>query len=349
MGGTSTTTQNTSAKPYGPAKGLIKGILRDARGAYGDGYGGQVYTGSTVVPFAQQTTQGMNGVMGLAGQNVGGAGMSGNLQSILNNGGFSDTQNRAMTGMEGDANSAALSRMINGDGLTDQQRAALGRMEGTATGQFNLDANPAYQQVLQNMLQSSKEGVNANAAAMGRYGGDAHQGILAGEQGKIAANMAMDEYRNWQNRADTANRDVASLSQQGVGNQMGALGQRSGLLSQLFNAQQAGIGNMGAAYDTAQKPYTSMMGIGSMYEDLYKRQKDDELRIFNESQNAPLQNFQNYLGVANMTGAYAPRNTVTQAPGPNPLLMGLSGATSGIGMLGSLFGGFGTGAPTGLF
>ena len=334
--GTQTTTQQSQAKPYKPARPLIKTALNDAASAYAKGIGGQSYTGSTVIPFANQTTEGMNALQGMARANMGGAGMSAGLQDILNNGGFTDTQTNTMRGLDQLQNSRALNDTINGDGLNSYGRNALSNIQRTANQGFNLSQNPAFQQVQQNALQKAAQGVNAQAAAAGRYGSGANQQVLGRTLGDIASNLGYQEYGNWQNRQDTANNNLFAGGNQALGNQMNAIGAKSGLQQALFNAQNAGIGNMSQGYDTMQAPAKTIMGVGSMYEDLAKRQMDDQLRIFNDKQNAPWNQFNRLLGVAGQTSAYAPTNSTSTAPGPNPFLTGLSQVSTGAGLLSGL-------------
>ena len=69
------------------------------------------------------------------------------------------------------------------------------------------------------------------------------------------------------------------------------------------------------------------MGLGSMNEDLYGRTLNDQLRIANESQNAPLANIQALLAAANGAGGYS---TGTQtAQGPSNTFSNIAGAGLG--------------------
>ena len=83
---------------------------------------------------------------------------------------------------------------------------------------------------------------------------------------------------------------------------------------QLFNAGQTGQGNMVSAFDAAQAPSNVLMGLGSMNEDLYGRTLNDQLRIANESQNAPLANIQALLAAANGAGGYSTGTQTAQGP-----------------------------------
>ena len=331
--GTSTTTQATTAEPYKGAKPLIDTAMSDASKLYNKGIGGQTYTGSTVVPFANQTMAGMNNQMGLASNNVDGKGMSAPLQDILNNGGFTDTQNKTMAGMDQLQNSRALNDTINGDGLNSYARNAMYNWQKDANGQFDLNSNPAFQQVQQNAVDNASKSVNAQAAAAGRYGSGVNQQVLGREVGNTAANLGYQEYNNWQSQKNQANQNLFNGGNTALANQSAAINTKAGLQQNLFNAQNAGIGNMSSAFNTLQDPSRAAMGVGSMYEDLYKRTLDDKLRVFNDSQNRPWEQVGRLMGTANLTGQYAPSNVTSTAPGPNSLLQGVGQAATGMNLL----------------
>lgn len=497
--GTQTTTNNTTAAPYKPARPLINTALNDALGAYRNGIGSQVYTGSTVIPFSNQTIAGMNDIMQNVGQNTGTRGISAQSQDIIRNGGFSDGQLQTMNGMQSLANSPVLNNMIRGNGLSGAQNNALrdltglmrndqmdalmshdglssaqsGALKGldslynnrqfdnimnrggldtysqqaannlmgmsqnsnlnrlirgngmdsyaqnamnnwrsTANSNFDLTANPAFQQVQQNAIDQAQNAISRQAAAAGRYGSGTNQQILAREVGNTAASLANNEYRNWQDQRNQANQNMfsggmqasqnlqnamgikaglmqgassigaqgignmqniigqrsniansmagigqqgagnmqniigqrgniansmAGIGQQGIGNQQNAIGIRGNIQGNLFNAQGQGLNNMQQAYGLGNQPGRDAMSVGSMYEDLATRQLNDQLRLFNEQQNAPWDAIKNLMAVGNMTGQYSPKNTTSTQPGPNPFLQTLGGISSGLGLLGGLF------------
>jgi hypothetical protein len=279
------TTTQSNPGPWGPAKPLYKTAMRDAMSAYTQGIGGQGYTGSTVVPMSKQTTDAYGGMMKSADRNSGGNGMSGNLQGILNNGGF------------------------NG-----YQKDALGNFRDTANSSYDMNANPGFADVLKRAEDDARNQVNMTASANGRYGSGVQQGAVARETGNTAANLISNNYNQWLGRKDAAN-------------------------SSLFNAAQAGIGNMGAAYGALQQPQQTKLGVGSAYEDLYKRTLDDRLRIYDDAQNAPWKQIQRLQGVAGGTSGFNPSMTTSTAPGPNPLLQGLGTAATGMSLYQSMFGG----------
>lgn len=265
MGGKSTTTQTTSQQPYAAAQPLLNKSMGDALKLYNAGGLVKPNTMSTVVPFAQQTTQGMNALQGLANDNIGSNGLSGQLQSVINNGGYNADQQTALEGIR-----------------------------NTATGSFDINSDPGFQQV----LDKTQNAVNQNAAGLGRYASGTHEGVMTRELGDLGAR----QYQDFQNRKDNAQQ-------------------------QLFNAGQTGQGNMVSAFDAAQAPSNVLMGLGSMNEDLYGRTLNDQLRIANESQNAPLANIQALLAAANGAGGYS---TGTQtAQGPSNTFSNIAGAGLG--------------------
>lgn len=252
MGGKSTTTQTTSQQPYAAAQPLLNKSMGDALKLYnGDGLV-QPNTQSTVVPYAQQTTQGMNALQGLANDNIGSNGLSGQLQSIINNGGYNADQNTALEGIR-----------------------------NTATGSFDINSDPGFQQV----LDKTQNAVNQNAAGLGRYASGTHEGVMTRELGDLGAR----QYQDFQTRKDNAQQ-------------------------QLFNAGQTGQGNMVSAFDAAQAPSNVLMGLGSMNEDLYGRTLNDQLRIADERQNAPLANMQALNAIASGSGSFGTNTQTAQGP-----------------------------------
>lgn len=275
MGGSNKTTTVSSNDPYKAAKPLLDKGMGDALKLYNKGALVKPNTMSTVVPYAEQTLAGMGDLQSLAQANMGGQGLSGQLQGIINAGGYNQDQQTALEGIR-----------------------------NTATGDFDIFADPAFQQV----LDTTQNAVNQNAAGLGRYGSGTHTGVMTRELGDLGAR----QYQNWQARRDAAQ-------------------------TQLFNAGQQAQQNLGTAFDLAQDPAKVSMGIGGMYEDLYGRTLNDQLRIANERQNAPLANIQALLAAASGGGQY---NTNTQtAQGPNNTLSNIAGA--GLGAMSMATGGGG--------
>jgi hypothetical protein len=363
-GGTQQTTTNTTSKPYPGSTKLIDQGLADAYKLYTSGLGSQVDTSSHVIPFSKQDTQAYGNLTGIANANSGAKGLQGNLQDIINNGGFNGYQSGALGNMQQqlkglghngltDGQDGVLNRFQNqlqrlgGNGLTGAQDRVLQNYQQLANSSYNPNANPGAKGVLNASIRDATDAVNLNAASAGRYGSGVHEGVLAQKIGDLSSNFRYNDFNNWLGRHDAANQNAASLSQQGLGNVQGfggainALGQqgfqnRQGLSSSLFNAGQAGLGNMTNAYQGLQAPEQTRLGVGQADDQKYADLINDRTRIFNAQQNAPWEAIQKLIGVAGLNGQYKDTSGVTVAPGPNPFLQGLGGISTGVGLLGQL-------------
>lgn len=102
------------------------------------------------------------------------------------------------------------------------------------------------------------------------------------------------------------------------------------------NLAQAGT-NYQSLLAGQNAPAQNLMGVGSAYEDLAGRQLNDQLRIAQESSNAPLANIQALLAAAGGNGQYG--QTVQTAQGPRNSASNLGGLLLGGGsLLSGLFG-----------
>ncbi|RVI91826.1 hypothetical protein [Sinorhizobium meliloti] len=395
-GGSKTQTTTTNNAPWGAAQPALKLGLARAEKVFRDDPMGQknIYTGSTVVPWSSQTKYGMNLVQDVAQDNAWGRGASKQYQDIINQGGLTDPQQGALKNLQGmpaDGLTAAQRSAMQGmsntvgaggynaatrgalgglqamarDPFNEHQDAALRNTQNTANSRFDVNANPAFQQVLQQAQGAARDSVNLSAGGAGRYGSGVHQGNLASEVGDLTARMVGNEYNNWQNRRDTANQNLFTMGQTGIGTQMaanqgaGSLGQnalanvqnaqnnlfnmgQSGLANRMntqnaiFGMGQQGIGNLGTAYQGLSQPAQDMMQVGAMNEDLATRQMNDKLRVFNDTQNAPWNQIARLNAVASGAGSLGGTQTQSQ-PGQNPFLTALGYGTTGLGLLGGLF------------
>ncbi|MBW3099233.1 hypothetical protein [Pseudohoeflea coraliihabitans] len=420
-GGTQTSTQTTSSEPWDPAQPILKTGLGDASNLYKSGIGGQSYTGSTVIPFAQQSTAAMGDIQNRASANMGGQGLSGQYQGIINNGGFNEPQQSAMAGLSGfsggagDVSTGRIDQLgqsaMNNPAMSGYGQAAGGGMNvdnsmqrglattgmgpsyseqnlnGVASGDFLNRQDPNFERALQSASDEVANQVNLGASAAGRYGSGTHQGNIAREVGNLQATARVNQYN--QERANQMNANqmldsqrmaglgfglnaansASQLDQANVGTQMagiggmgntyanqisqglGAAGQSAGIqgnnnaqrlaaMQQQFNAGQAGQGNLASAYANSNLPSQDMMGVGSMYEDLAARLKNDELRIFDEQQNKPWEMLGRLNAIASGAGQMGRTSTGTaQQPGQNPFATALGYGATGLGLLGSFGGG----------
>lgn len=280
MGGDKQQTTSSSSAPWSVAQPALKTAVTGAEKLYKDGVGGKVYEGSTVIPWDKKTQQGMNSITQGANANIGGKGLSGQLQGVIDSGGYNEAQ-----------------------------LGALNNTRALANSKFDVNNNPAFQDVLRQSTEAATNAVNNNTASAGRYGSGTAQGLLANNIGDLTSRMVGQEYNNWQGRKDAAN-------------------------ANMFNMGQTGFGNLGAAYQGMQAPANSLMQVGAMNEDLATRQMNDKLRVFNEKQNVPWQQLGRLNAIA--SGAGQMGGTSTQStPGQNPFLQALGYASGGAGLLGS--------------
>ena len=277
MSGDNSTTTTQSNEPYKAARPLLDKGMGDALKQYNSGGLVQPNTMSTVVPYAQQTTQGMNSIQNTA-------------QNALAPGGFSDQ----------------FKGIIGNGGYNAQQMDAVGNTQQLANSSYDMNANPGFQDVLNQALDKSTYGVNQNASAMGRYGSGTHQGVMQQEQGNLASRMINDDYNRY-------------------------LGRRDNAQTQLFGMGQTGMDNLNPAYASMQQPGQDLMQVGGMYEDLMGRTMNDQLRIANEKQNLPLANIQALLAAANGAGNYGTQTSTAQ--GPNSTFSNIAGGALGLGSL----------------
>jgi hypothetical protein len=151
--------------------------------------------------------------------------------------------------------------------------------------------------------------------------------------------MDVNEMDKWRSRTDADAAALAALSQTGFGNRSNAVTQRAGLQGQIFNAEQASLGNMSTAYDTAQKPLQTMRAVGAEKEAQEQRRINDEMRI-NEALD-PMNRYSKFLGLATGTPTGS-----TQITSPS-LGQTIIGGGLGVLGLGSALAGWGKGSPTG--
>lgn len=280
-GSKNTTTATQTNQPYAAAKpGLDYGMSQALSLAKG-GNLARPNTMSTTVPISNQSMAGMNSIQGIAEKGMAPGGYSDMWGQIIGQGGYNDPQKTAMEGIR-----------------------------ATATGPFDINANPAFQDVLRQAQDGAAYGVNQNAAGLGRYGSGAHEGVMAREVGDLTSRMVGDEYRNWQGRQDAAQRD-------------------------LFNVGQQGMANMSTGFDEMQRPAEAMMGVGSMYEDLYGRQLNDALRISDETINQPRNELRELMALLSGSGQFGTSTQRAQMPS-NTMSNIAGGLLGGWGLLNSL-------------
>ena len=278
MAGDNKQTTTATSEPYAAAKPLLDWSMGQGMDLAKQGQLGKPLTMSTVVPYANQSTQAFDGMMNTAQGATGqmGQGLTG-LSNMIGSGGY-------------------------GAGGTS---AAAQNLSGVARGDFLNGGDPNFQNVMNQATGRAADSVNLMASSMGRSGSGANQGVLAREVGDLSARMLSDQYNKER------------------GYQMQATGMIDDQRNTANNNVLNSIGMLPGAYQAAQSPYDTMRNVGGAYEDLYGRQLNDQLRIAQETRDAPLTNIQQLLGIASGAGQYGnntqtaqmPSNTMSQALG----------------------------------
>lgn len=315
FGGSSKQTTQSTSEPWEGAQPALQSAIGEAQKLYGQGVGSGVYTGSTVVPWSGQTQQAMGSIQNTANANMGGQGLSGQYQNLINNGGLTEDQRRMMGGYYDISTSG---------GYNDAMKSAQNNVQGVANSKYSV--SPELQTVLDQTGAQVAGQVNLGASAAGRYGSGMHQGAVAKNVGEVTNNAILSDYQNFQGRRDAANQSLFGMGQNAFNNRQNALSSISGL------AQQ-GISNLGTAYTGMNAPAQDLMSVGSMNEDLATRQMNDQLRIFNEQQNLPWENVSRLNAIASGAGSLGGTTRQTQ-PGQNPFMTALGYGASGLGLLG---------------
>lgn len=296
---TQTQTQSATSEPWEAAQPVLERALWDAENLYERGIGFKPYTGSTVVPYANQTIKGANAIENIA----------------------------TATQPAFDQNFVNTATMLGQGGLTDLQRQAVDYLQPMARGDMLTQNNPFTDAVVNRAADRMGSQISLLASGMGRTGSGAHQGVLAREVGDMASKAYMQDYDKERGYMQDA---IGSLFNAG---------------QQQFSNTMQGAKSLTDAYNAMLTPATSLMDVGSLYEDLNTRLMNDQLRIFNETQRAPLAAVEwlNAIG----TGAGALGGTQygdRVAQGPSRLGAGLGGALGGatlFGLPGAILGGLG--------
>lgn len=378
-GSTKTVTSNTGSNaPWSAAQPALKKAISGATDLYNKGAGNNVYDQSLVVPFAQETLQGMEGIKSSADTYADALQQPMQQQlDVLNQGGYNPFQQTAVNRM--DALSAgtgynpqtgqATETMQNldnqfrtGGGLTAYQQDAMARAGDLSAGNEVMGTNPGFQRNLSQAQQSAKDAANEMAMKTGRYNSPAHQGTLSENVADVTAKMYTDEYRQQLGRQDAARQQQFGMSQQGVGNiqntaqglaQLGQTGYANvqDANRDLFESGQVGLGNLQTAagniptaYNALQQPYRDYMNVGSMQEDLNTRQMQDDLRRFREADQGEWERLAKLNAIATGAGQLGSDTTTsTQAPTSSPFQNALQ-TGSNLGVWDNMFGGGGLGS-----
>ena len=206
--------------------------------------------------------------------------------------------------------------------LNLQQAAALEQMQPStlqgqaATTLSNLASGTASNEFLDQVRQGITSDVLSNVQT--QFGGMGRTGTSPAAQQAVARGVT-------QAYAPIA----TSLQQQERDRQLKAATQLSPLQEQMDLRRSSGIASLG--------------GVGAAFEDLARRQLQDQIARFQFGQQAPIQALQNYAGLVSPIASGLPVS-VTNAPSQqaSPIAGAFGGAVAGSALPASFLGGYGT-------
>lgn len=191
---TKATTSGTN-EPWKDAQPALKQGLNEAQNLFSSGGNFQPYTGSTVVPYSDQTMAGANAIQGQA-------------QTALDNPNSATGKPLSFYG-----------GLYDTGGLSSQQQAVQPMLEKTASGAELNQTSPVFQSMLDKAAQDARNGVNLSMSAAGRYGSGMHTDALGRSITNAQAPMLLSNYNTELGRMDAARGALSGLGQQGIANQ----------------------------------------------------------------------------------------------------------------------------------
>lgn len=350
MGGKTTTQSN---EPWGAAKPALQTTLTDAGKLYEQGIGGRSWTGPTNAAMTMQQTGGLSHMMNTAQ----------GFQPWLNTG-ANRLDNVSNAGTR-DANmaqgSAAMSAAVGGYGApsTGMIDHVASQSQGPSFSQANLSkiasgsmlggGDPYFERAMEAASRKAGDAINMSASGAGRYGSAVHQGNLAREIGDMQATARSNQYNTERGRQVEANSLIDSMRGQGLDRALSAYGTSAGIQGQnadrrigaannLFGMGQQGVNNqlasfdrMGTAYDNALRPGQTSLDVGQRYQDQAQNVLNDQMRIFDDTQNLPWQQLSRYNAIASGMGGLGGTQTARSGGGFGDVLGGLMGILGGLG------------------
>lgn len=175
-------------------------------------------------------------------------------------------------------------------GLNDLQRLSVDRLKPMANGEM-MAGNPYVEDMIAKNARTMGDAINLQASGAGRTGSGANQQVLAREIGDMASGARFNNYNTERGYMQDAISSLFSAGQQ----------QRQNI----YGAGDA----MANAFGAAMAPADALAGVGGQYEDLYGRQLQDQIRLFEASQNAPWEQLARMNAIASGSGSLGGSST----------------------------------------
>ena len=331
-GGGDTITQENQVSPYAPSEPYLNNILTEASNLYQSGTGSQYYPGSTVVPFAQQTQQGLQGLQNLSTNQLSGSPMMQQAGNVFS--GYAAGQGPSVFG---------------------GNVGAGGQYSGIPTQTYSGMAQLSPQQDYLSGLQSSIANQSLNAI-QDQFGGMGRTGTSPGAQAAaqtaftqayapIASQLSESERNRQLGMQQDALARAQGANQFQTQSMMGMQGDqfRRQQAADMMNAQAMQAANQfgqqqqlqaagqlpamqGAADARAMQGAQGLAGVGGAYEDLQGRMLQEDLQRFQYEQMSPYNRLAQYAGIVSPIASGFP---ITQQAAEQPRYNALTGALGG--------------------
>ncbi|MBD9455885.1 hypothetical protein IB244_30895 [Rhizobium sp. RHZ02] len=186
-GSSKQTTTTTNNAPWSGAQPALNTALSGAQNLYNSGVGSQVYTGQTYATPSDQSRDAALATQGFAYNNIGGRGLSGQYQDIINNGGYNPATAQATQNIGNVANA-------------------------------NWSLSPELQKIIDQTNADTNNAVSLNNSAAGRYGSGLGNSAVADAISKNTNNLLYTDLNNFNTRKDAANSNLFNMGQSAIGN-----------------------------------------------------------------------------------------------------------------------------------
>jgi len=317
--------QENQVSPYEPSEQYLKNILSEASNLYQSGAGSQYYPGSTVVPFAQQTQQGLQGLENLSINQLSGSPMMQQAGNVFS--GFAAGQ--APSTFSGNY-SGIPTQTYSGMAQLSPQNAYLGDLQSSI-------ANQSLNAVQNQFGAMGRTGSSPAAQAAAQTAFTQSYAPIASQVSEAERNRQLGMQQDALARAQAANQFQTQSMMGMQGDQLARLqaANQYGQQQQLMAAGQL-PGMQQAADARAMAGAQGLAGVGGAYEDLQGRFLQEDLQRYQYEQMAPYNRLAQYAGIISPIASGFP---ITQQAAEQPRYNALTGALGGGLAAGSVFGG----------
>ena len=331
-GGGETITQENQVSPYAPSEPYLNNILTEASNLYQSGTGSQYYPGSTVVPFAQQTQQGLQGLQNLSTNQLSGSPMMQQAGNVFS--GYAAGQGPSVFG----GNVGAGGQYSGIPTQTYSGMAQLSPQQDYLSGLQSSIANQSLNAVQDQFGGMGRTGTSPGAQAAAQTAFTQAYAPIASQLGESERNRQLGMQQDALARAQGANQFQTQSMMGMQGDQF-----RRQQAADMMNAQAMQAANQfgqqqqlqaagqlpamqGAADARAMQGAQGLAGVGGAYEDLQGRMLQEDLQRFQYEQMSPYNRLAQYAGIVSPIASGFP---ITQQAAEQPRYNALTGALGG--------------------